>query len=439
MITTPKTALAALLRSEGLSEDTANGVARTICNLDEAELLAAIKGRAVSTLDGEMFPSAVCALEAKPPEAPSFDIEGVMLSREVALLISQSGAGKTTASIAIAGCTAGGYDLFDSPAFKVNASGPVLFVSEEDGLGFLLNRFEALVAGHGWDRERVQSKLHFLVQEGVSLDDSQWRTHILAEIERIGAVLVVFDPYAELTQAAENSNDEAKPNVRFFREITKAGASVLVNHHIGKLVEGRSKQDLIRGASALGAAARGIFLLGATDIGISLECIKMSRSERLPKFVVKREIESDPANRAMWKSARLTYLTQTDADHQAAERFVIEQLTRRGTLNTTQLKAFAKGTGVNSVAVSKAIKDLGAVEKIGYEKGPNNSRMWRILPVAQNPRQPRQPDLPACPEVARQIEEASTVVAPTCSRATGAGAGDRSGNPTADILAQETA
>ena len=384
-------------------------------------------------IDGAALPQAVSALEAQPPELPAFAITGFLLDREIHLLVSDGGVGKTTLALAIAAAMSGGYDLFGCPTFKVNAPGSVLVLSEEDGLGVLQNRIEAIVRGHGWDGERVLSNVYLIAQEGASLDDLGWRAHILSEVKRTGARLVVLDPWAELTLAEENSNKETKPLVRFLRKITaKAGAAVLVLHHAGKPQDGKRKIDRIRGATALTAAARGIWFLESLEIGIAVECLKMSRSEKPRAFVVKRKIESDPENRTIWDTARLTYASQTDAEDQIAEQFVLDQLTRRDTLNTTELKALAKGTGVSGVGVSGALRDLSAIGKIGYEKGPNNSKRWHFLPVAQESRQPRQPDLPDLPEVAGQVEEAAPVVAPTRGRATGAGAGGQSGKAIAD-------
>ena len=430
MTNATKSAITALLEANGSTEETATGVAGVLCKLDKADVLAAIEGSA-EPVDGETLPLAVSALEADPPDQPSFLINGFLLASEIHLLVSDGGVGKTTLALAIATSVASGRELFECEAFKVNTPGPVLIISEEDGLGVLQNRLQAIVRGHGYGWEHVLSRVHLIAQEGASLDDPAWRAHIVSEIERIGARLVILDPWAELTLAEENSNTDAKPLVRFLREITtKTGASVLVLHHAAKPADGKSKIHRVRGATALAAAARGIWFLDEMEIGISLECLKMSRSEKPRKFVVKREIESDPKNRAIWENARLTYATQTDAENQAAERFVVDQLTRRGTLNTTELKALAQGTGVNSVGVSGAIRDLSAIGKIGYEKGPKNSKMWHFLPIAENSGQPEQQDLPGCPVVARQPEEASPVVAPLGEGATGAGTGRQPGNQT---------
>ena len=332
--------------------------------------------------------------------------------------------------LAIFGAISGGYDVFECESFKVDKVGRILIVSEEDGLGVLQNRLEALVRGHGWDQQLVLSNVYFIAQEGASLDDPAWRAHIISEAQRINASHVVLDPYTELTSAEENSNTEAKPLIRYLRKITKeADVSVTVIHHFGQASDGKQGIHRIRGNTALKSAARVIWCLTETAIGVSMECVKMSRSEKPKKFTVKREIQSDPTNRALWETARFTYASQTEAENEAAERFVIGQLTQKGSLNTTELKDLAKGTGVSGVGVSGAIRDLSAIGKIGYEKGPNNSKKWHFLPIAQESRQPRQPDLPGCPELARQPESAAPVVAPTGGRATGANPDGQAGNP----------
>ena len=127
----------------------------------------------------------------------------------------------------------------------------------------------------------------------------------------------------------------------------------------------------------MNAAARGIYFLERCEIGLGVECLKLNRGEIPPRFVVRRDIESDPMNPAVWASARFTYATKVEAEDETAERFVLDALTRRGTLNTTELKGLAKGTGVAAVDISKALKNLSAVGQIGYEKGPNNSKKWR--------------------------------------------------------------
>ena len=386
------------------------------------------------------LPLAVSALDAEAPETPTFSISGFLLDREIHLLVSDGGEGKTTLALAIAGSMAGGYNLFDMREFKVAKPGPVLFVSEEDGIGVLQNRLEALIRGHGWDRERVLSSVYLIAQEGTSLDASAWCAHILAEVERIGARLLVLDPLAELTSAAENSNDDTKPLVRFFREITaKTLAGVLVLHHAGKKVEGKRKLDRIRGASALNAAARAIYFLESMEIGIAIECLKMSRAEKPRRFVVKRVIESAPENRAMWMSARLTYQSQMDAEDETAEKFILDQLTRRGTLNSSELKALAKGASMNAVAISGALKNLSALGQIDFTKGSRGAKNWFVTDLAEKSEQGQQGTLPRLLNLAQQGEESSLEVASSIGEATRASDAEQPGKVDDDSAANDGA
>lgn len=221
-------------------------------------------------------------------------------------------------------------------------------------------------------------------------------------------MLVIFDPYSELTTANENDNSENKPVVRFFRRITnETDAAVLVMHHLAKAVEGKRKLDRIRGFSALRDAARLVLFLERTELGTSFECLKMSRAEPTPKFVVKRSVETDPENPASWVSARMTYLEETVAHEMEAENFVLSVLKRHGTLNSSQIKELAKSEGPSAVEVSKAISTLETFQRIDYVTGKHGAKNWRLTTLPRNARQGGQGRLPGLPNVAGQGSEAA--------------------------------
>ena len=138
----------------------------------------------------EELPRAVSALEAEPPDPPQEAITRFIPAAEPVLIAGPSGVFKTAVALVIAASKTSGSDLFGHPDFQVTSPGPVLFISEEDGLAVLLNRLEAIIKGHGLDRERVLSNVYFLAQEGVSLDRPEWRDHILEEMKRVGAQLL---------------------------------------------------------------------------------------------------------------------------------------------------------------------------------------------------------------------------------------------------------
>lgn len=382
----------------------------------DATLLAAVRVavEAVEAANGppaSARPHAVCAVTAPVPDAPSFQIRGFAPRREIGLLASDGGVGKTTIALAIACACAGGYPLFDAECFQTDRSA-VLFISEEDSLGVLLNRAGALIQGHGWDRERVLSNLHFLALEGVCLDDAGWRAHLLAEVARLGAGWLILDPLCELTAAKENANDEAKPIIKFLRQVTQVGACCLLAHHFGKAQEGRRSIDRIRGASAWYSAARFVYGLHLVEGGISIECLKFNRGEKLRPFVVNRHVQADPANAVIWQSARLEYQSVREAEDKRAETFVVAQLAAVGRLNTSELKERAKGTGVSGADVSTALRMLANTGRIRYEAGPRGAKFWTVATLPVDSGQGRQPTLPTLPNVAGQPESDTADLAP---------------------------
>ncbi len=128
----------------------------------------------------------------------------------------------------------------DAPVFDRFAvtGGPVLFISEEDPEGVLANHAEAIARGHGWDFAKIRDRFHVLALAGVQVDDPNWRQLVFDEVRRVGAVAVALDPYADLTRAKENDNDETRPFKAFLRELGRMGATPFVCHHAGKAAEG---------------------------------------------------------------------------------------------------------------------------------------------------------------------------------------------------------
>ena len=350
--------------------------------------------------DEPAYPQARCALTAAPEEPLRYRVRRMILDSEPGLLAAEGGQGKTTAAIAVCGATINGSPIFDNPDFKPEP-GPVLFVSEEDSGGVLRNRLEALIEGQGWDRDRVLGGFHYMALEGANLNDVGWQQHIQAEAERLGAVLVVFDPLFDLTEGGE-SNEDLKPVIRYARRLARGtGAAVWILHHAGKAVEGRKAIDRIRGASALNQHARFIWFLEEVEGGISFQCLKLSRAKKPAPFVVRSEVEVDPENETLWTSARLTYVSAHVAEKQTAERFIMDMLTRyEHGVTSTDLRKLAAGK-INNAAVAEAQKNLEAMNIIIFDKGPRGSKLWRL----NSARALRQGTLPELPEVAGQCRD----------------------------------
>lgn len=327
------------------------------------------------------LPRAIPASEALEEDPASFLVDRLVLRNEMGLITGDGGVYKTSVAVAIGAAVAIGEPLFGR--FEIEEAGPVLMVSEEDGQGVLRNRVEAIARGHGWDVGAVLERFHLLALKGATLDSGEWREHLAAEVERIDAVLAILDPYSRLTRAAENSTDENKANIAFMSRLNREGVTTALVHHAGKKYDGRRKIDRVRGASALNQAARWIHFLERSDLGVAVECLKMSRAEVPGRFVVEPTIETPPAEPTVWTSATFEYVTEDQAEEDAADQFILESLRRYPGTNSTGLKELAKGTGLSAVEVSAAIRRLEAVGKIEYEDGPRNAKEWHLTDPAE--------------------------------------------------------
>lgn len=344
----------------------------------------------VETEQTDALPLATRALDAPPPEPIRWTVEDILFAGELGMLVGDGGSYKSTLALHIACAVAGGYKAFGH--FNTDG-GAVLVVSAEDSAGVLLSRASAMIRGHGWDRERVLGNTHFFALEGVSLSSAAWCAHLLSEVVRLDARLVVLDPLADLMDGEENSATEMRPVIKAARALkVPTGAAVLLVHHAGKAGNDKRRMDRVRGSSAFHASARALhFIEKGDDRAIKVEPIKLSRVELPPAFMVQRTIETDPANKAVWTLARFDYQAASEAILDQACTFILNQLAA-DRMNTTQLRDAAKGTGVSGADIGKGLKTLGMMKRIDFIDGDKNAKFWGLRLVAETSKQPEQPE-----------------------------------------------
>jgi hypothetical protein len=368
--------------------------ARTIAGALELRDAASSVGRVdapVREADGRAWapapvirPSAVRLLDAADEPPPRWISPGLIPAGEPGLCAGEDGTMKTTIALHIAAAAAGGGQIFGH--FPITAT-PVLVVSGEDSTGVIRNRTAAIARGHGWNVDRVLGGLHVLALADADLSDDGWRDHLLAEVERTKAGIVILDPLAEITSGDENSNTDARRVVRTWRALTKpTGAFVLLVHHAGKggpPGAERSKRDRIRGATAIPSASRCTFFLEATDSGIVVENMKQSRGAKHPPFVVTYEITAEPDNTAVWKSARFTKTTRRRAAMSHAAEEILAIIAARPGLTSNAIRDAAK---VSHQARKDALAELVTQGRIYSTEGPRKSQLWHLTdPDATDP------------------------------------------------------
>lgn len=351
---------------------------------DDAELirLAARVERAASLIDerergddDDGLPSPTCALHAGPPATIPWAVEDLITDGDQVVFAGDGGSGKTSTTMHVCGALAGGYDVFDQFAAARRA---VLVISEEDPISVLLNRLEAFIVGHKWDRARVLENVHVLAQQGVQLTDGRWRTHLAMLIERLEIRAIVYDSWRLVNNGREDSSDDTAARLAIMRALARpTGAISIIVHHAGKAGEGKRTIDRIRGSSDLVNSARVAYFFDDRPEGSAIECLKLSRAQKPDPFVVVRAIECDPLNRALWKAARLTVSSARTVAVARAKRVMQERL-GGGEATSTELREVASAAGVRGEDASTAIRELANDSIIVSRDGKGNAKHWRL-------------------------------------------------------------
>lgn len=335
--------------------------------------------------DGEAraLPQPICAIDAPPPTPVNWVVQDLFTSGDVGLIVGDGGSFKSSAAIHIAAAVAGGYKAFDR--FETCGPAPVLVCSAEDPGSVIQMRLEAFVRGHDWSRFNVLSNFHYFALAGIRLKNSRWRNHLTQVVADLEPALVVLDPFVDLSGLEEeNSNSEASGIMGFARGLARESlASVCFVHHANKSSEGRT-QSRIRGATTIPNASRSTLYFEFTEAGVIVEQLKMTYAEKVPPFMLTRDIGSEPTNRAVWISAKLATKKPAEVRLSRAEEFVLAQIIASPRqLGNNDLKRAAEGTGNRGQDIFEATKSLYQNGRIDFEKGPRNAKYWFALDRAQ--------------------------------------------------------
>lgn len=314
---------------------------------------------------------------------PGFLLDGLLLESDINFVCGDGGSMKTTGAIAMACAVAAGADALghDNPGQPRR----VLYVSEEDDANQIKNKADAIVAGTGL--EVPAGHLEIMAQRGFSFGSKAWRDDLRSYVRGEGFGLVVFDPLVEMQEGKENSNDDARPVVKYLRSLTaRGGPAVLVIHHAGQSAEGKSKIDTyMRGATAFKNGARAIMGFTKTADGFLVEPLKLSRVETPDTTAVRVAIETDPKDEhgIRWKAATFEGAPRWKVEREAAEQTIRTVLAERGRINSTDLRAEASKSGHKRPAISAAIRELDRRGVIDYDRGEHNAKLWHLATPAE--------------------------------------------------------
>jgi len=169
---------------------------------------------------------------------PSFLIDPILIDGTVSIIGAYTGIGKSLIALSIIKSVLTGDPLWGK--YNVLKTGPVFLIDEETPISFL--------------KERVQ-KMHFekdlplylLHLQDVRIDRDANFNALMATIEKVRPVLVVFDSLIRVHRQKEDEATSMSSVIDRLRKIANSGTTVLVIHHHRK-AEGPLNQKL-RGSS----------------------------------------------------------------------------------------------------------------------------------------------------------------------------------------------
>lgn len=196
-------------------------------------------------------------LTKKPPAMPWL-IDGLICRGDVSLFIGNPGLGKSWLMMDLALAVSGGKDTWLGK--KVNSTGPVLYVDEENPEDIIYGRFKSLGI-----TETAANSIHYLYRPGIWINKEP--DLLLEEAMEIEPALIVLDSLSRLHSEDENN---ANAMARLFREgivplARETNAAVMVIHHTVKSEQSNSF-NRARGSGDIGASVDAAFDCRGSDI-----------------------------------------------------------------------------------------------------------------------------------------------------------------------------
>ena len=226
----------------------------------------------------------------KGPTQIDWLIEPLIPPGAAGLIAGDGGVGKTWLTLDLALATAMGKKW--AGHFQCR-QGAVLVVDEENSELLLRARLEKLITARAIS-DTGPIPLYFRVGTGINLSPekngnfSASFIELMAEVKRLGVILIVFDSLTRVHRANENQSNEMAgvfAHVRYLMDQT--GAACIFNHHMRKAGGGKTKSgERIRGSTDIRNFADFTLLVDKSDNGIKITHDKSRWAEPIDPFEV---------------------------------------------------------------------------------------------------------------------------------------------------------
>jgi AAA domain len=147
----------------------------------------------------------------------------------VMLIHGEPRARKSLAALEIALAAATGTAAFGLDRFTPVEPVTVLYIQEEDPRPLTRLRLRALITARC---AVCPDTLHIVTRRGVNLDDPVWAGQLTADLQRLGAKLLVLDAARRLSAKTDEGPAKVRELVAVLRAIvTLAGVTIVIVHH----------------------------------------------------------------------------------------------------------------------------------------------------------------------------------------------------------------
>ena len=325
---------------------------------------------------------------------PGWMIEGIWANNSHGMIAGEPKTYKSVIATEIAISVASGYPMWD--AFKVNKTGPVLIVQEENSEWILQDRIAKIAYSKGLLKGRVKipnkasgkifiefpPELPIRICNGYGFDLTlvDDREALTEEIDRVGPALVILDPlYLMLGALDENSAQSLRETLAWLIRIKDDyGTAIMLLHHWNK-----------GGGSARG----GQRMLGSTTLHAWVESALYTslRDPESKEVTIEREFRgfSKPpnliANINMSDPGKDPYYEvkikrSTELVKKGDEADVLSFLVTHGSLSINELCAAVGYTSPGMKKVMNKFEDNGWVTVEKGVKGRGKGSIYQITP-----------------------------------------------------------
>lgn len=275
---------------------------------------------------------------------------------ELTLLAGDGGVMKTFIAMSIGAHLTNGTPL---PGAAETVRGPVLFVTAEDDLSRTLRpRFDRL-GGDG-------SRFYAVDRDKLERDGEPWHEEIIAQAQRIEAVLIVIDPVQAFTDSKCDLNNlaDARREMQKMREIgRRTGAAVLLISHLNKMTGGKA-QYRVNGSADLVNASRSVLMAGRVIIDDDEKMVLTHAKSNYSALGPTWEYQVDDNSALRWLETVAASAEDISAGEQRqsrsseAEAFIRKQLSG-GMMASTLLERRAKEAGISLGTYRRVCRQIG--------------------------------------------------------------------------------